>query len=129
MAVPDKISLGDIILADVREPVNKTYVGPHFAMVLNAQASIDAGDDLSVVVCTTSFRYPLKSGWFPMSAAPGGHPITGLVEACVVKATWQDEVAQAAVIKRVGRSMKREYKLVVNWLAEKQRQMRSGDPP
>ena len=129
MAIPDRISLGDIILADIREPINRVNVGPHYAMVLNPQASRDAGDDLSVAVKTTSFHLPLPSGWFPMPTAPGGHPTTGLTEACVVKATWQDHVPQSAIIKRVGRSLKREYKLVFNWLAEKQIQMRRLQNP
>lgn len=129
MGIANPISLGDILLvADVREPINRKSVGPHYVMVLSPQDSIDAGDDLEVVVITTSLSYPLPSGWFEMPAEPGGHPTTGLFEACVVKATWQDSIPQADVLRRIGRSLKRDYKLVKNWLAEKERQMFRSRP-
>jgi mRNA-degrading endonuclease toxin of MazEF toxin-antitoxin module len=129
VAIPDKLSLGDIILVIVREPIHRQPVDPHYAVILSDQNAIDAGDDLIVAVCTTSFHLP-HSGWFPMPAAPGGHPITGLTEACVVKATWIDDaVPQSSVLKRIGRSRKREYRLVVNWLSEKERQMERDAKP
>jgi hypothetical protein len=126
---PAPISLGTIILAPVREPIDRAPVDPHYAIVLSPQREIAAGLDLRVAVCTTSFRYPLLSGWFEMPTAPDGHPITGLREACVVKATWIDRVPQSAVMRVVGRSTTSIYKQVLNWLAERERQMgRSANP-
>ena len=40
---------------------------------------------------------------FDMPTQPGGHPITGLDEACVVKATWTQIVPQGNVIRHYKR--------------------------
>jgi hypothetical protein len=123
---PVLISLGTIILAPVREPINRVLIDPHYAVTLTRQSDIDSGADLRVAVCTTSFHYPLPSGWFEMLTDPAGHPTTGLKEACVVKATWIDTVPQSAVIRTVGRSPASIYKQIQNWLADKERQMLRG---
>jgi len=93
-----RILRGAIIWAEVREPIHRQPVGEHPAVVLNSQEEIDRGDPLRVVVCSTGFSYPLRPGWFDMPSrpGPGGHPATGLDEACVVKATWIDNVPQSA---------------------------------
>lgn len=90
--------LGSVVWAEVCEP-SGTPAGEHPALVLSPQAGIDAGLDLRVVVISTSFSYPLPSGWYDMPARPGGHEITGLEEACVVKATWPQRMPQSAVRK------------------------------
>lgn len=96
-------------------------VGEHFAVVLNSQAEIDAGKDLRVAVCTTSFEMPLRSGWFAMPTKPGGHAVTGLSEACVVKSTWLQRISQASVVKIRGRAPASIVRQIRNWLAEKER--------
>lgn len=111
---------GTIILAPVNEPSGKP-AGDHFAVVLNAQSEIDAGADLRVAVCTTSFDLPLRSGWFDIPTKPRGHAITGMSEACVVKATWLQVVPQADVIKIKGRAPASILRQILNWLADKER--------
>lgn len=108
--------MGSIIWAPVREPINRTLVAEHPAMVLSPQTEIDAGSDLRVAVCTTDQVYPLPSGWFDMPSQPGGHPVTGLKEAGVVKATWLDDVPQSSVRKVTGRAPSEVFKQVRNWL-------------
>jgi PemK-like, MazF-like toxin of type II toxin-antitoxin system len=110
-----RVLFGTIVLADVADP-NGNPAGPHPAVVLNRQDEIDAGDDLWVAVCSTSFGYPLRSGWFDMPTQPGGHPATGLTEACVVKATWLQTVPQAKVIRLYKRAPVRIVKQVLDWL-------------
>jgi hypothetical protein len=107
-------------------PFESRLIEPHYAVVLNPQSEIDAGADLRVAVCTTSFGSPLPSGWFPMPTRPGGHTTTGLTDACVVKATWLDIVPQSSVIKVVDRATATVYKQVKNWVAEKERQAKRG---
>jgi hypothetical protein len=110
-----QIQFGTIILAVVEDP-NGDPAGPHPAIVLNRQVEIDDGNDLWVAVCSTSFDYPLRSGWFDMPTQPGGHPATGLSEACVVKATWLQKVPQTRVIKLYKRAPVRIVRQVLEWL-------------
>lgn len=117
MTPPIRLQFGSVILAEVFEPGGKA-AGPHPAVVLNRQAEIDAGLDLWVAVCPTSFGYPLPSGWFDMPSQPGGHPVTGLTEACVVKATWLQSVPQSAVLKVHGRAPIAIVKQIVAWLRD-----------
>jgi hypothetical protein len=118
------ISTGTIVLAPVCDP-NGTPVYHHYAVVLNPKIEILAGSDLRVAVCSTNM-YPLRSGWFPLPTKPGGHAMTGLTEACVVKATWIQIVPQASVIAIRGRCPARIFKQVQNWLVEKERHMGGG---
>jgi mRNA-degrading endonuclease toxin of MazEF toxin-antitoxin module len=119
-----RIQLGTIILAEVNDPRTGQPAGEHPALVLNPQADIDAGMDLVVAVCTTSFTYPLDSGWFDMPSRPDGHEMTGLTEACVVKATWIDAVPQSRVLKVKGRAPMAIVRQIQAWLRDKQRQSR-----
>jgi hypothetical protein len=111
------ILFGTIICANVDEP-GGTAAGPHPAVVLSKQEEIDAGHDLWVAVCSTSFGNPLPSGWFHMPTMPGGHPTTGLYEACVVKATWLQRVPQSKVIKLYKRAPISVVRQVLNWLKD-----------
>lgn len=117
MSTSGHILLGTIVWAEVREP-NGTPVGPHPAMVLNRQEEIDAFRDLRVAVCSTAFGYALPAGWFEIPSQPGGHPLTGLHEACVVKATWLQTIPQSGVIRISGRAPRRVFKQVLNWLKD-----------
>jgi len=125
VAAQPTIRPGTIILAQVNDPTGKP-AREHFAVVLNSQAEIEAGEDLRVAVCTTSFETPLRSGWFAIPTKPGGHAITGLGEACVVKATWLQVVPQANVIKVRGRAPAAIVRQIRNWLADKERAVK-GD--
>jgi hypothetical protein len=114
-----KIQSGSVVWAEVAEPDGVTPAGEHPSVVLNKQAEIDAGIDLRVVVCSTSFDFPLPSGWFIMPTQPGGHPRTGLAEACVVKATWPAIIPQSAVRKvspeRIPTTL---FRQILNWLRD-----------
>jgi hypothetical protein len=86
------IKHGSIVhVSDCPDPDGKP-AGPHFAIVLNSQKSIDAGDELLLAVITTSFSRPLQDGWFLLTdytpGKPGAHEKTGLTELSVVKGTW-----------------------------------------
>jgi hypothetical protein len=127
VARSNEIHTRSIVRADVVEPPPSLRdAGPHWCVVLNPQSEIDAGMDLRVAVITTNTgRPPLPSGWFEMPHAPesGGHPITGLTEACVVKATWLQVIPQSSVLKLGKECRRREFNLLQNWLAEKERSM------
>lgn len=116
MAPTTKIRFGTIIWAEVNEP-NGMAAGKHPAIVLNPQHEIDAGVDFSVVVCSTSFSYPLPSGWFEMPTRPGpsGHPTTKLKEACVAKATWPQVIPQTKVLNVAGRAPVAICRQIINW--------------
>ncbi|HET6878673.1 MAG TPA: type II toxin-antitoxin system PemK/MazF family toxin [Pirellulales bacterium] len=114
------IQLGTIVLVVVRDPDTRATLEPHPAVVLNCSTEIEAGSDLRVAVCTTSFR-GLQSGWFELPASPGGHKQTGLDQACVVKATWIERVPQAEVLRVFGRAPARIFKQILNWLEDKDR--------
>jgi hypothetical protein len=117
-----KIKQGAVVYSFVREPkFGRVLPDPHYSVVLSPQHEIDIGQDLRVAVISTNCR-PLQPGWFDMDAAPGGHEITGLFEACAVKATWLDKVNQADVIRVQGRCRASTFKQLQNWLAEKSRQ-------
>lgn len=119
-----QIQFGSIILAEVNDPETARPAGEHPAVVLNPQVDIDAGLDLVVAVCTTSFSYPLDSGWFDMPSKPGGHEITGLKEACVAKATWLQVVPQSRVLQVKGRAPMAIVRQIQAWLRDKQRQFK-----
>lgn len=131
MADAPKILQGAVIYSRVTGvPGGGLLPDPHYSVVLNDQSEIDAGEDLRVAVISTNCR-PLMSGWFDMATAPGGHPITGLSEACAVKATWLNKIKPTDVIRIQGRCLAATFKSVRNWLAEKERQQlraRSGRP-
>lgn len=119
MATPT-IQIGTVIYAEVCDP-NGTPVGPHFCVVILPNAEIDRGDDLRVAVCTTSFGYPLKSGWFEMPSTPGSRSKLGLREATVVKATWIQSIPQSEVIRVYQRAPVRILKQIINWITNKER--------
>lgn len=122
MARQSTIRTGTIIWANVTDPVTHQPVGEHAAIVLNPQREIDAGHDLDVYVCTTSMQNR-QSGWFDVPAKPGGHEMTGLDQACVVKATWHNIIPQNQVIRIMGRAPSSLFKQVRNWLADKARNL------
>lgn len=124
MAASLQIRFGTIVLAEVNDPDSGKPAGEHPAVVLTPQADIDAGIDLVVAVCTTSFTYPLDSGWFEMPSKPGGDKTTGLTEACVVKATWIEVVPQSSVLRVKGRAPMAIVRQIQAWLRDKQRQFK-----
>ena len=119
MATPS-IQIGTVIYAEVCDP-NGTHVGPHYCVVLSPNVEIKNGDDLRVAVCTTSFRYPLASGWFDMPSTPGARSDLGLTKPTVVKATWIQLIPQSGVIEVYKRAPARIFKQIINWLEDKER--------
>lgn len=124
MAALPQIRLGTILWAEVNEP-SGTPAGRHPAIVLNPQHEIDAGMDLSVVVCSRNFSYPLPSGWFdiPTKPGPGGHPMTKLDQACVAKATWPQVIPQSAVLSVAGRAPVAICRQIIQWQNEQRQKM------
>jgi hypothetical protein len=121
--VAQTIQLGTIVWAEVCEP-NGRPAGPHPAIVVSRQEDIDAGAELHLVVCSTSFTLPLQSGWFDVPTMPGpnGHPVTGLKEACVAKATWLQTIPAAEVMSVAGRAPAKLCRQIINWLAQENAQ-------
>ncbi|HVX15204.1 MAG TPA: hypothetical protein VHC22_28685 [Pirellulales bacterium] len=117
--MPPRLQIGTIILADVNEP-GGIPAGQHPAVIVSPQEEIDAGEELAVVVCSTNFSLPLQAGWFSIPTMPGpdGHPVTGLNEACVAKATWPDVVLKSDIKRVFGRVPMSICRQIVNWLAE-----------
>lgn len=124
MSTQGAIQLGTIVWADLHDPVTGESLGDHPAIVLNSSEEIAAGADLLVAGCSTTFRFPLQSGWFAMPTGEEGRRL-GLSEACVAKATWLDQIPQDEV-RRIGpRAPARIYKSIKNWLADQERRMSS----
>ena len=125
MTAPFTITTGTIIWADLRRP-DGTTAGDHPAVVLSAGAEIATGADLRVAGCTTNPAPAqcVQSGWYrlPSKPGPGGDPVTGLEEACIVKATWLCVVPRAAVRKVSKRAPARIVKQLLNWITDKERE-------
>ena len=131
MASKGSVRPGSVIWILPEDPNTHEQLGEHPAIVLTPQVDIDAGLDLFVVVCTTSFCYPLESGWFDVPTDPGGGETTGLRQACVAKATWRQIVPQSDVIRVSGRAKASLVRQIQQWLRDKQRDLRGerGQPP
>jgi hypothetical protein len=98
-------------------------IGEHPVVILSPQRDIDAGRELVGAVCTTSFFYPLPPGCFemPSKPGPGGHEITGLEQACVVKASLIQPIPYSS-IRRIGkRALMSTVRQLQQWLRDKQR--------
>jgi len=128
VAIVGKIRLGTIVWADVNDP-NGDPIGEHPVVILSPQKEIDAGQVLVGAVCTTSFSYPLAPGCFemPSKPGPGGHEITGLEQACVVKGALLQPIPYAN-IRRIGkRALMSTVRQLQQWMRDEQ-QRRWGDP-
>ncbi len=113
--MPEELKRGSIILAKLDDHSGK--VSEHFAVVLTSSADIHRGATLVVAGISTSFRQPLPTNWFVIDHIPGGrHPMTGMSEACVVKADWLDSIDQADVIEVRGRTTARIVRQLLAWL-------------
>jgi hypothetical protein len=95
-----KILYGSIVhVAEVTGTDGKP-AGPHYGVVLNEQASIDAGDSLRLAMVSINFSYPLDPCHFPLEnipGKPGGHPKTGMSQACAIQGDWLRVKSQADV--------------------------------
>ena len=114
----ETIQRGTIVWAEISDP-NGQNAKLRPAIVLSTQPHIDARHDLVVAAITTDFVHPLPSGWFAIPTMPGGHEITGLDQACVVKATWLKQVPQTQVRAIKGRAPSRVVREVLNFLAQR----------
>lgn len=121
MAVTGKIQSGSIVWVLPKDPITHQQLGEHPAIVLTPQAEIDAGAVLKVVVCSTTFSYPLPPGWFDMPTDPQGKNPTGLREACVAKATFPDDIPQNDVKRIAGRAPAALVRQIQQWLRDKKR--------
>jgi hypothetical protein len=77
---------GWVVLADIPDPDGKPCGHAHPAMVLRGP-----GDDggLWLIAISTSFDKPNRNEfWIECDWAPGGHPVTGLTQPCVLKCDW-----------------------------------------
>jgi hypothetical protein len=62
-----------------------------------------------------------------MPSHPNGHEITGFNQACVVKATWIENVPQSEVFDRpLKRAPATIFKQVINWLKDKERDRKAS---
>jgi mRNA-degrading endonuclease toxin of MazEF toxin-antitoxin module len=114
--VAEEIKRGSIVLASLNDYHGKTSA--HYAVVLTSSENIRHGSDLVVAGISTSFRHPLPPQWFALDTHPLGHPITGLKEACVVKADWIDIVRQDEVICVQGRALARTVKQILAYIQQ-----------
>jgi hypothetical protein len=114
--VPKELKLGTIIRALLDDYHGK--VSEHFAIVIASGDTIDRGDDLAVVGISTSFTLPLPKGCFFLDTQPGGHPVTGLHEACVAKANWRDVVKQSNILEIRGRAPMSVVKQIVQYIKD-----------
>jgi hypothetical protein len=127
VAIAGKIRLGTIVWADVNDQ-NGCPIGEHPVVILSPQKEIDAGQVLVGAVCTTSFSYPLPPGCFemPSKPGPGGHEITGLEEACVVKGALIQPIPDSR-IRRIGkRALMSTVRQLQQWMRVEQQRLR-GD--
>jgi hypothetical protein len=116
-----KLQYGSIVhLAHVDDP-NGQQAGPHYAVVLNSQESLENGDELQLAVVSTNFQYPLRDGWYELDNIPGkrgGHPKTGMSQACVVKGTWLIFAPQSAATSRGKRAPVKLVNELREWIRQ-----------
>jgi hypothetical protein len=114
--VGEKLKVGSIVRAVLDDHHGKA--SEHFAIVIASSESIVRGDDLAVVGISTSFKYPLPPHWYPLETRPGGHPITGLHEACVAKADWFNVIKQSDILEIRGRAPSRIVKQIALYIRD-----------
>src|ERR1700678_2705500 len=76
---------GDIVVADIPDPNGTPCGHRHPAMVLRSSPS---ATEAWLVGISTGFGAPLPSHWLPLPYDINHHPMTGLVEPCVLKCNW-----------------------------------------
>ncbi len=90
---------GDVVLAEIPDDAGRPCDHPHPCMVLR---SSDCDPYIYLVAISTRFDDPPPKHWLPMLYAPGGHPITGLNQPCVLKCNWVVKFLATAVQRRIG---------------------------
>jgi transposase-like protein len=121
VAKTGSIQSGSVVWVLPTDDITGRELTEHPAIVLTPQEEIDAGEDLFVVYCSTTFSYPLPSGWFDVPTHSGGDNPTGLRQACVAKATWRGTVPQNRVIRITGRASTALVRQILQWLRDKKR--------
>ena len=122
-----KLKFGSIVHHPNVPHPNGTPAGPHYVVVLNPQEEIDSGSDLRVAGISTTLTYPLPDGWYELDntpGKPGGHPNTGLFEACAVKGTWIARLPQSEVENRGKRAPLRTVRKIEDFLARQLAKLR-----
>jgi hypothetical protein len=90
----------DIVVADIPDPRGKKCVHRHPAMVLRAEAGVNA---IYLVAISTQFdALTIDRNWLPLPFHADGHPETGLKEPCVLKCNWVVSFLASNVIKKIG---------------------------
>lgn len=113
--MPKVLQRGSIIRAVLNDHNGKS--SEHFAVVLSDNTAIQNGGPLAVAGISTTIEDPLPSGWYWLNTHPEGDCVTGLREACVVKATWLDIVKIADVKEIRGRAPARIVKQLLTFVS------------
>lgn len=92
-------SEGEIVKAWIPDPKNNPCEEPHPALIVR---TFDNDNRFYVIGITGSFDTPIPWYWMPMSWEPNGHPVTGLVKPCVLKAEWKVLCKPSDVLHRMG---------------------------
>ncbi|NOZ41485.1 MAG: type II toxin-antitoxin system PemK/MazF family toxin [Planctomycetes bacterium] len=102
---------GELILDGYQQPKARP------SLVLSSSTDIEAGNGLVVAAISTQFdRRNLPPHWFSAPSQPGGHPITGLDQPCVVKSDWLCRILVTDVIRISPSVSGRLTRQVLNWL-------------
>lgn len=100
---------GDIVLADLLDPLGQPCNNPHPAMVLRLDAQV-----AYLVAITTSFDDPPPGHWIRMRHSPGGHSQTGLHKPCVLKCDWVVRFQVPQIIRKIGEMPSDHFELATN---------------
>jgi hypothetical protein len=90
---------GDIVVADIADPEGNPCGHRHPAMVLRSSPS---AAELWLVGISTSFGTPLPNLWLPLPHDKNRHPITGLIEPCVLKCNWVVRFPVTLIAGKIG---------------------------
>lgn len=91
---------GDIVIANIPDPEGNPCDHRHPAMVLRSEVGVDP-----IYLVAISTRYDPASrpkDWLLLPFEAGGHPETGLRDACVLKCDWVVRFLASQVVEKIG---------------------------
>jgi mRNA-degrading endonuclease toxin of MazEF toxin-antitoxin module len=114
---PPSVQRGSILWIQLTDPDGKNPK-ERPALLLSSNEKIMEGGELVVAAISTVFSRPIPSHWFELPSRPGGDPVTGLDQPCVVKSDWLKRVEATDVITELGMAPSRVVRQVLAYLRE-----------
>lgn len=119
-------SVGEIVKVWIPDPKNQLCDEPHPALIFKTS---DATPKFWVAGITGSFNEPIPWHWLKMPWDINGHPITGLVKPCVLKAEWVVLCSPGDVVNRMGHiATQADWESVKDKIISVQKRKQNGEP-